>query len=216
MLSNNKTSNAVHCNCSKIVFTLHTMVYNVPPSVSVVLAERSTKLRDQKFPQPYGSNLADLIDEVIAGPSVADRFLLDLAIVTTRHAHAFDVDDNGDFFFQPAFRKARYLEETTLYLRNIMRERIKLLASIIITDSRHLDQQERAIFTSMHTNCCRVSGKDPLLQGAELNQFLDMVTVRTLYMNVAEVGFHGISSYDGTVVYVAAEGADTITTFVVM
>jgi hypothetical protein len=52
---------------------------------------------------------------------------------------------------------------------------------------------------------------DPLLQGAELNQFLDMVTVRTLDMNVAKVGFHGISSYDGTVVYVAAGGADSIT-----
>jgi hypothetical protein len=40
---------------------------------------------------------------------------------------------------------------------------------------------------------------------------MDMVTVRTLDMNVAKVGFHGISSYDGTVVHVAAEGADSIT-----
>jgi hypothetical protein len=86
--------------------SLFTMVYNTPPpSVSAVLAERSTKLRDQNFPQPIGSNLADLIDEVIAAPSVADRFLLDLAIVTTRHAHAFDVDENGDFFFSQLFAR---------------------------------------------------------------------------------------------------------------
>lgn len=44
-----------------------------------------------------------------------------------------------------------------------------------------------------------------------MNEFLDAQVVRELDLNVKQSGFHSISSYDGTVVYVVTGGSEAIT-----
>lgn len=182
---------------------------DIPPHVSMTLAERSEKLHSDLFPQPYGQKLADAIDQLMAPGKVDDRMFLDVAIVTTQVAHAFDSDENNHYCFQEEFRSKRFLTTTIVERTMILTDLHCLLKSC--KRSRSLSCTERELFLDMHSNCRAVKHQPPLLQDESMKRFLDSQVVRELDMNVRQVGFHGLSSFDGTVVYAVTGGADLVT-----
>ena len=185
-----------------------TLSTNIPQAVTETLRERSGKLRSNDFPQPVARDLANVIDQVIGTGCVEDRFLLDLAIVTTRVAHAFD-REGGAYCFQEKFRKEKYLKPTIVQREVCLKDRNNLLKKL--NRGRKLTATERNTFLDMHRNCRKADGKEPILAGEDMEKFLDAQNVRELDTDVGDAGFHGISSYDGTVVYVVLRGSEEIT-----
>jgi len=76
---------------------------------------------------------------------------------------------------------------------------------------RSLTETERETFLDMHRNCRSANGQQPILASEAMDVFLAAQVVRELDLNVRQSGFHGISSYDGTVVYVVTGGSEAIT-----
>lgn len=183
---------------------------HIPVEVAVTLQERSVKLRSNGFPT-VAVEFADEIDAILALDCVLikDRLLLDLAIVTSSVAHAFDKNENGDFIFQDDFRKKRYLRETLTSRIGILGDRGEMLALMGV--GRALTTKERDTFVFMHENCRTRTGHSlPLLEGDKMQAFLDAQLVHEIDMSVRQTGFHGLSSYDGTCTYTAKD-SDSIT-----
>lgn len=187
---------------------------HVPIEVGLSLEERSAKLRHHDFPA-VGAEFADEIDAILAPNGdrdcvlIKDRLLLDLAIVASSVAHAFDKNEAGDFLFQAEFRKKRFLRETLTNRIGILGERSEMLSLLGV--GRALSTKERDTFLEMHHNCrTRTGHLLPLLSGDDMQAFLDAQLVREIDMTVRQTGFHGLSSYDGTCTYTAID-SDPIT-----
>jgi hypothetical protein len=181
----------------------------VPFEVLLALKERATRLRQNGFPA-VGAEFAYEIDAItVDGCRIEDRFLLDLAVVTSSVAHAFDKNDRGGFVFQRDFRTKRYLRESITNRVGILQDGGAMLTALGV--GRPLSAAERGKFVDMHRNCRACTGHLlPILFGDAMEAFLNAQHVYEIGMSVRQTGFHGLSSYDGTRTYIAQD-SDPIT-----
>jgi hypothetical protein len=181
----------------------------VPFEVLLTLKERAANLRQNGFPA-VGAEFADEIEAItVDGCRIEDRFLLDLAVVTSSVAQAFDKNNRRGFVFQRDFRTKRYLRETLTNRVGILQDGVAMLA--VLGAGRPLSAAERENFVVMHRNCRACTGHLlPILDGNEMEAFLDLHRVYEIGMSVRQTGFHGLSSYDGTRTYIAND-SDLIT-----
>jgi hypothetical protein len=179
----------------------------IQPALRKVLEERIAKLRSSLFPRKQADALIDEILQITEDTHVIHRFHLDLAIVTTSVAHAFDLDDDGGFIIQEQFRDRDFLA-TTLNNRSEFLDLERRNHQLEGAEYRPLRLDERVKFIEMHERC-----RDPiapLLADEGMKEFLDAQTICELNRTLQQTNFHGISSYDGTFIYVVID-ADAIT-----
>lgn len=171
---------------------------------------------------PDSNELATEIDSIVnevgemldRNPTPEDRdlrvllALLDTAIVVSRVAHVYDRDENGVFWAQRRFRQEQYLT-TTLEMRVIiLRERDWMQG---LEPPRSLTVHEKERFVLTHGASRRgAGGHTPILTGEDMSAFLECQKVFHIQANAEDLNFHGLSSFDGTRLYVA-DGADEYT-----
>jgi hypothetical protein len=179
----------------------------IPPALRKVLEERIDKLRSKLFPRKQADALIQEILDITEEEHVIHRFHLDLVIVTTSIAHAFDLDDKGEYVIQEQFRDRDYLA-TALNNRSEFLDLERRNHQLEGATYRPLRLDERLKFIAMHAKCREPIA--PLLSDEEMKEFLDAQTICELNRTLQQANFHGISSFDGTFIYVVSD-ADEIT-----
>jgi hypothetical protein len=165
-------------------------MFTIPDAVLATLKERVSKLNSFTVAETEASEFTALLESTISSGSVPHQFALDLAIVTTRLAHAFDKTDN-EFIFQEPFRQKKYLRSTIVDRIDILEDCETMTK--VLRPGRVLTQVERDTFVEMHQICRSANELPPLLEGSKMDAFLDAQLVYEIGSNVEDVGFHGIS-----------------------
>ena len=178
--------------------------YPVPAVLKDVLIGRANRLASGNFPESW-TNLHGHLVRIANMETVPDRFVLDLAIEASRAAHAFDLDRSENFVFQNEFRSAMFLDTYMSYGDTYLKFADTTLVDAL-GQGRPLTQQEKDKFKKTHQIARQDAG--PLLSGDEMEAFLDTQVVRILSLPTRDTRFHGISSFDGTQVYLAQDCDD--------
>lgn len=178
--------------------------YPVPAVLKDVLIGRANRLASGNFPESW-TDLHGHLVRIANMETVPDRFVLDLAIMASRAAHAFDLDGSENFVFQNEFRSAMFLDTYMSYGNTYLKFADTTLVDAL-GQGRPLTQQEKEKFKKTHQIARQDAG--PLLSGDEMEAFLDTQVVRILSLPTRDTRFHGISSFDGTHVYLAQDCDD--------
>ena len=182
-----------------------------PDAVRIVVAERVAKLRSGRFPETniaYASTMAQLLEDMLRKDLVdgyPHRLAADLAIVSSRVAHAQDLDSSGNFVFQSKFRERVWLAEQCNFRSTILDPDTieKFMAAVQCVRPRALTAQERDQFVQWHKKARHPN--PPLLDGEKMVAFLDAQNVYMLPGGTGKLPLCGLSSFDGTCIYIVDE-----------
>ncbi|CAB9517386.1 expressed unknown protein [Seminavis robusta] len=186
-------------------------IYKFPNFVRGVLRERITKL--QNFPTTdfnYTNGLTRRLEGMLqkddSDDPDMDRLAADLAIVVSRVAHAQDRHDN-DWVDQDTFRQEKWLEEQCSFRAALLRlDSVQsFMAAVQSSHPRPLTCKEKQQLIEWHQKAREPN--PPLLDGTKMTEFLNAQTIYFLAGGTGNLRLCGLSSFDGTHVYVVDEDA---------